>query len=57
MNVTIVVIAIIVTVCVLAWGAGEQAIRWIETVGEPVTRVEITRTDGTIEVYQSTPKR
>lgn len=55
MNVAVVVIAVIVTVCVLAWAAAEQAIRWIETVGEPVDRVEITRTDGTIEVYQSTP--
>lgn len=53
---TAAVITGIVTLCVLAWAAAEQAIRWIETVGEPVDRVEITRTDGTIEVYQSTPK-
>lgn len=48
---TLIIIGAVLTCCGLLLVTAEYLVRRIERIGEPVRRLEVERTDGTVEVY------
>ncbi|HEX7048639.1 MAG TPA: hypothetical protein VF188_00385 [Longimicrobiales bacterium] len=48
---TLLIIGAVLACCGLLFGTAEYLVRRIERIGMPLRRLEVERTDGTVEVY------